>query len=118
MRLAILLAIAVSLGGCTKKKSCDEVDRILKVASQSAATFLDCSNPEAILKDMQDKVDAAGMCEGNRLQGVIQDLVCPRVVAYVKNKIVELSLPKEWGCKGGVPAEMLEKFLVNKCKNS
>ena len=117
-KILIFALLMVGLSGCTqcesKKPDCELTDKYAEWAAGGLATTFDCKNPAAIAESIKGTVDRLNLCE-NRGAGISAELICKPVSTFVTAKLVDLTLPAEWECSGGVPAQSLERFLYTAC---
>ena len=116
--LAILIGF-VMFTGCKKEDVMDPACKIavktLYGAAQGVAEVLECSDPAAIAADLSAPIFKLNLCSANVAQGMIGELVCPKVVSTVLSIGVG-ALPAAWGCKGGATVAKAETALSDGCK--
>jgi hypothetical protein len=123
MRFLCALIAVLAIVGCKTQPPpevapyCGIMFSAVTGAAQGIAQAFDCSNAPAIAADLSKPIEKLNICpkDGQTQQGLIGDIVCPQVTSFVLGLGVG-ALPKNWDCKGGKPAEDMNKFLTAKCK--
>ena len=108
--VSVLALLFVFNTGCTKEKVKDKVCDLGKKASESLATqvasSLSCSNKDAIVSDIQEKLVDLKVCEEKKedalaTKSAVGTILCPIVVDALVGGAVK-QIPEKWGCTGGI----------------
>lgn len=123
MLLVCILSLCFLTVGCTKDEVKDKICDLGKNASESLATqvasSLSCSNKDAIVADIQEKLVDLKVCEEKpasdlTTKSAIGNVICPLVVEALVGGAVK-QIPEKWGCTGGQVTEDLKLKLLAEC---
>lgn len=117
MRYLLILVAVMSLTSCKwfqNKPACELTTTYTNVAGARVADFLECSNPAAVSKSIQDTIEKLNLCEKPIEAGMASAVVCRPVAMVVSNWAVT-GLPTEWGCTGGTGVKLLEQAIYSAC---
>lgn len=117
MKLYTALAAFV-LFGCTSKVACDYKPVIVSSASDAIAKELQCTNKDAIAKDVEGAVEKAGICPkaGVAAQAVPAEL-CDLVGQTMASALAG-QVPAAWGCTSAKAKDGLAKVIADACKSA
>jgi len=115
--LALVFAAMLLFVGCKKSTDvgCELADKAAFGAATSVAMTLECKNVDAIKASLMDQIKKFNLCVNETPQGMIGDLVCPKVVDTVVD-IGLKALPTEWECKGGTITDIAKTKMTELCK--
>lgn len=117
--VAVLLFSVMVLFGCKKQNDtgCELAKTAADAGAKGIGQVLGCNNIAGISEDFLKKVDELDICKKQVAQGMVGDLVCPKLVEAALGAGLT-SLPAKWDCKGGIVKEQAEKVLLDACKKA
>lgn len=80
--------------------------------ARQAVTAMECKNSVEVQKFITAKLYLLNLCEESQ-QG-LPEFICPHVATLVKD-VSLLAIPKNWECKGGIPAQFVHSYVLKKC---
>lgn len=115
----LVMVLGLSLFGCKKQSDtgCDLAKTAADAGAKGIGQVLGCTNVDAISADFLKKVNELDICKKQVAQGMLGDLVCPKLVDVAMQAGIS-SLPAAWGCKGGIIKEQAQTILLDACKKS
>jgi hypothetical protein len=116
---AILMFGMLFIGGCKKQSDtgCDLAKTAADAGAKGIGQVLGCANVDAISADFLKKVNELDICKKQVAQGMVGDLVCPKLVDAAMSAGLS-SLPPAWECKGGIVKEQAQTILLDACKKA
>jgi hypothetical protein len=116
--MRIFLALLFILPACSifQKSGCFVQDQATVIATQAVSTALECSNHEAVQKDLSAVIEKAGLCNQPLATGPISDAFCPLISASVVKFVADNSIPAAWGCLAANAKDKVSSALASACK--
>ncbi len=116
---AVLLVVtAMLVACCTLKPGCVIQDQVVKVATNTIASTLQCTHTAQISTDLTATISGLGLCSSSATAptGPIADYLCPLAVNSVLSYLASNTIPSTWGCTASNAKATLADALTVACK--
>lgn len=112
----VLIALSLLVFSCTKKPTCKQVSSAAKLGAVASAALLDCSNLDAIEKDIINEMESLNVCKSinETVKPTGNPLICGTLASYLAQQAVN-AIPEKWECKGGLGLTTFKAGVYKAC---
>lgn len=112
----VVIALSLLVFSCTKKPTCKQVSSAAKLGAVASAALLDCSNLDAIEKDIINEMESLNVCKSinETVKPTGNPLICGTLASYLAQQAVN-AIPEKWECKGGLGLTTFKAGVYKAC---